>query len=104
MKRILIAFITTLLVVTSCEVSVDWKEHQEARKEVPGGGDFRTFSFRGHDYIWFTNRDFRLRADDQSGGVVHDPDCRKCKEPSSDPTLNESEENLSEYEKIFGKN
>lgn len=103
MKRILTTFITILLVVTSCEVSPDWKEHQEDRKEVPGRGDFKTFSFRGHDYIWFTRRDFRSN-DSQTSGVVHDPDCRKCKEPPSDSTLTESEENLSEYEKIFGRN
>ena len=77
-------------------------EHEQERKELPGyDPDFRTFTFRGHDYIWFTQNSFESTADWNHGGVVHDPDCKKCTEGTVGKV---EKDNLSEYERVFGRN
>ena len=94
-------FVIVFLAIPSCEMTPEQEKHYEERNEVPKGGDFRTFTFRNHDYIWFTNESFVINSDYKHGGIVHDPDCRKCKVDLNSLIKNE---NLSDYERIFGIN
>ena len=99
---IIIAILSSLICLSSCEYTEEQARHEEERKDLPGySTDFRTFTFRGHDYIWFTSEHWGTTADYVHGGIVHDPDCRKCH--GENVEVKDEIEELSEYEKIFGK-
>ena len=52
----------------------NFKLENEIYEMTNGAWDnIQEFSYKGHDYIKFTNGIYRC-------GVVHNPDCKKCKE------------------------
>lgn len=65
----------------------------------------REFQWKGHDMVLLANG----YGDHAVGGTFHDPECRKCKEEHKvnntveEPTVQTPEEELSDYEKVFGK-
>lgn len=107
MKRFVTTLIAAMLLVAGCEWTPEQEKHYEECEGLSASAglqvDFRTFTFRGHDYIWFCSGTFSSYTDSRMGGVVHDPDCRKCKGTFNEPESNSEEIVLSEYEKIFGR-
>lgn len=109
--------LSTSLLVTSCDEETQRKFREEiARKEilkeieksledgVKGTSQMYnphvyTFQYKGHDYALIVNSN----GDCSVGGVLHDPECRKCHSSNIFVEEEKVDENLSEYEKIFGR-
>ena len=62
----------------------------------------KEFQWKGHDMVLLQEG----YGDHAVGGTFHDPECRKCKESAAHQEPAKSEEpvqELSDYEKMFGK-
>lgn len=120
MKRILIAFTTILLLVTSCYTEEELAEfrrireqkealHKELREEARQidkqlSSTFYSigidqFTFREHTIYWFTSGG----GDHAVGGPIHIPDlCQKCNPDCNLKPEEKANKVLSEYETLFG--
>lgn len=59
----------------------------------------KEFQWKGHDMVLLQDG----YGDHAVGGAFHDPECRKCHPIKSISTRVEEPEELSDYEKMFGK-
>ena len=83
MKKI-IAFFVLVLVCVSCideNVLTPIITHKDGKLTRETFDQIIEFDYEGHEYIWFRSLNGGYAGWD--GGIVHNPDCKKCKTSDS---------------------